>query len=205
MLHIFIYLVVFPALSLRPLDVEFMRRLSKVVNIVPVIAKADTLTLEERDFFKKKVMFVWCLVFILQHFTVSTIPFILLSIQNLGTRSFFVLPLHPCIRRSLWSCNRRCIPVAALCLRSLDSHKLWLDSSRSSRASVPFFLSSSRLIRPQPFICMFLLAVCKNLRISPSLISSITPPGLFGHACAYWCAHGNHPSCEVFCLYTDSD
>lgn len=43
--------------SLRPLDVEFMRRLSKVVNIVPVIAKADTLTLEERDFFKKKVGF----------------------------------------------------------------------------------------------------------------------------------------------------
>ena len=34
-----------------------MRRLSKVVNIVPVIAKADTLTLEERDFFKKKVTF----------------------------------------------------------------------------------------------------------------------------------------------------
>ncbi|MEQ2214194.1 Septin-9 [Xenoophorus captivus] len=32
-----------------------MRRLSKVVNIVPVIAKADTLTLEERDFFKKKI------------------------------------------------------------------------------------------------------------------------------------------------------
>ena len=41
--------------SLRPLDVEFMSRLSKVVNIVPVIAKADTLTLEERDFFKQKV------------------------------------------------------------------------------------------------------------------------------------------------------
>lgn len=48
--------------SLRPLDVEFMRRLSKVVNIVPVIAKADTLTLEERDFFKKKVTFL-CLSF----------------------------------------------------------------------------------------------------------------------------------------------
>ena len=41
--------------SLRPLDVEFMRRLSKVVNIVPVIAKADTLTLEERDDFKQTV------------------------------------------------------------------------------------------------------------------------------------------------------
>nr|XP_046166512.1 septin-9-like isoform X6 [Oncorhynchus gorbuscha] len=40
---------------LRPLDVEFMSRLSKVVNIVPVIAKADTLTLEERDFFKQTI------------------------------------------------------------------------------------------------------------------------------------------------------
>uniref|UniRef100_A0A4W5KX80 Septin-type G domain-containing protein n=1 Tax=Hucho hucho TaxID=62062 RepID=A0A4W5KX80_9TELE len=41
--------------SLRPLDVEFMSRLSKVVNIVPVITKADTLTLEERDFFKQTI------------------------------------------------------------------------------------------------------------------------------------------------------
>jgi len=32
-----------------------MKRLSKVVNIVPVIAKADTLTLEERDYFKRRV------------------------------------------------------------------------------------------------------------------------------------------------------
>lgn len=41
--------------SLRPLDIEFMKRLSKVVNIVPVIAKADTLTLEERVHFKQRV------------------------------------------------------------------------------------------------------------------------------------------------------
>ena len=39
--------------SLRPLDIEFMKRLSKVVNIVPVIAKADTLTLEERVYFNQ--------------------------------------------------------------------------------------------------------------------------------------------------------
>lgn len=32
-----------------------MKRLSKVVNIVPVIAKADTLTLEERVHFKQRV------------------------------------------------------------------------------------------------------------------------------------------------------
>lgn len=42
-------------LRLRPLDIEFMKRLSKVVNIVPVIAKADTLTLEERVYFKQRV------------------------------------------------------------------------------------------------------------------------------------------------------
>ncbi|EPY86782.1 hypothetical protein CB1_000299019 [Camelus ferus] len=41
--------------SLRPLDIEFMKRLSKVVNIVPVIAKADTLTLEERVYFKQRI------------------------------------------------------------------------------------------------------------------------------------------------------
>ncbi|KAM6079470.1 LOW QUALITY PROTEIN: uncharacterized protein LJ206_009085 [Theristicus caerulescens] len=40
---------------LRPLDLEFMRRLSKIVNVVPVIAKADTLTLEERAEFKQRI------------------------------------------------------------------------------------------------------------------------------------------------------
>ncbi|XP_021267051.1 septin-9-like isoform X2 [Numida meleagris] len=40
---------------LRPLDLEFMRRLSKIVNVVPVIAKADTLTLEEREEFKHRI------------------------------------------------------------------------------------------------------------------------------------------------------
>ncbi|XP_023648710.1 septin-9-like isoform X5 [Paramormyrops kingsleyae] len=53
--HCCIYFIPPTGHSLRPLDVEFMRRLSKVVNIVPVIAKADTLTLEERDFFKNKI------------------------------------------------------------------------------------------------------------------------------------------------------
>uniref|UniRef100_UPI00398EF3FB neuronal-specific septin-3-like isoform X2 n=1 Tax=Pristiophorus japonicus TaxID=55135 RepID=UPI00398EF3FB len=53
--HCCIYFIAPTGHSLRPLDVEFMRRLSKVVNIVPVIAKADTLTLEERDLFKEKI------------------------------------------------------------------------------------------------------------------------------------------------------
>lgn len=32
-----------------------MKKLSEVVNVVPVIAKADSLTLEEREAFKQKV------------------------------------------------------------------------------------------------------------------------------------------------------
>ncbi len=33
-----------PCVRLRPLDVEFMKALHEKVNIVPVLAKADTLT-----------------------------------------------------------------------------------------------------------------------------------------------------------------
>lgn len=43
--------------SLRQLDVEFMKRLSHSVNIIPVIAKADTMTIEERQEFKQRVSF----------------------------------------------------------------------------------------------------------------------------------------------------
>ena len=32
-----------------------MKHLDKCVNVIPVIAKADTLTLEEREAFKKRV------------------------------------------------------------------------------------------------------------------------------------------------------
>ncbi|XP_038569689.1 septin 9b isoform X2 [Micropterus salmoides] len=53
--HCCIYFIPPTGHCLRPLDVEFMRHLSKVVNIVPVIAKADTLTLEERDYFKQMI------------------------------------------------------------------------------------------------------------------------------------------------------
>ncbi|NXT22660.1 SEPT4 protein, partial [Syrrhaptes paradoxus] len=40
---------------LRPLDVEFMRALHQRVNIVPVLAKADTLTPAEVERMKKKI------------------------------------------------------------------------------------------------------------------------------------------------------
>ncbi|OCU01918.1 hypothetical protein XELAEV_18007697mg [Xenopus laevis] len=42
--------------GLKPLDVAFMKALHGKVNIVPVIAKADTLTLKERDRLKRGVL-----------------------------------------------------------------------------------------------------------------------------------------------------
>ncbi|XP_078741593.1 septin-2-like [Lampetra fluviatilis] len=42
--------------GLKLLDVEFLKALSCKVNVVPVIAKADSLTLKERERLKKRVM-----------------------------------------------------------------------------------------------------------------------------------------------------
>ena len=42
--------------SLKPLDIEFMRRLHTRVNLIPVIAKADTLTDEEVVQFKARIL-----------------------------------------------------------------------------------------------------------------------------------------------------
>uniref|UniRef100_H2MYA7 Septin-type G domain-containing protein n=1 Tax=Oryzias latipes TaxID=8090 RepID=H2MYA7_ORYLA len=53
--HCCIYFLPASGHSLRPIDVEFMKRLGKIVSIVPVIAKADTLTLEERQEFKERI------------------------------------------------------------------------------------------------------------------------------------------------------
>lgn len=41
--------------SLKPLDIQFMKALHNKVNIVPVIAKADTLTKKEILNLKKRV------------------------------------------------------------------------------------------------------------------------------------------------------
>ena len=41
--------------SLRAIDIIVMKKLSEVVNVVPVIAKADSLTMEEREIFKQRV------------------------------------------------------------------------------------------------------------------------------------------------------
>jgi len=41
--------------SLKPLDIEIMKRLGTRVNLIPVIAKADTLTQNDLFTFKRRV------------------------------------------------------------------------------------------------------------------------------------------------------
>jgi cell division control protein 12 len=44
-----------PCFSLKPLDIEIMKRLGTRVNLIPVIAKADTLTQSDLFTFKQRV------------------------------------------------------------------------------------------------------------------------------------------------------
>lgn len=53
--HCCVYFIAPTGHSLRPIDIEAMKRLVKVVNVIPVIAKADSLTLDERERFKKVI------------------------------------------------------------------------------------------------------------------------------------------------------
>ena len=53
--HACVYFVQPTGHSLKPLDVEVMRRLHTKVNLIPVIAKADTLTDDEIAAFKQRV------------------------------------------------------------------------------------------------------------------------------------------------------
>ncbi|XP_066249812.1 septin-7 isoform X1 [Euwallacea similis] len=54
--HCCLYLIQPSGHGLKSLDIEFMKRLCDKVNIIPVVAKADTLTSEECALFKKQIM-----------------------------------------------------------------------------------------------------------------------------------------------------
>lgn len=53
--HACLYFVRPTGHSLKPLDIEIMKRLSTRVNLIPVIAKADTLSPKELDTFKSRI------------------------------------------------------------------------------------------------------------------------------------------------------
>lgn len=53
--HVCLYFIQPSGHGLKPLDVEFMKRLHDKVNIIPILAKADTMTPDECTYFKKQV------------------------------------------------------------------------------------------------------------------------------------------------------
>jgi septin 7 len=53
--HACVYFIQPTGHSLKPLDIEVMRRMHTKVNLIPVIAKADTLTDDEIASFKQRV------------------------------------------------------------------------------------------------------------------------------------------------------
>ncbi|XP_040063237.1 septin-7 isoform X1 [Ixodes scapularis] len=54
--HCCLYFIAPSGHGLKPLDVEFMKRLHDKVNIIPVVAKADTMTPEECSLFKRTIL-----------------------------------------------------------------------------------------------------------------------------------------------------
>eukprot|EP00322_Chrysochromulina_rotalis_P025061 CAMPEP_0115874804 /NCGR_PEP_ID=MMETSP0287-20121206/24743_1 /TAXON_ID=412157 /ORGANISM="Chrysochromulina rotalis, Strain UIO044" /LENGTH=169 /DNA_ID=CAMNT_0003329993 /DNA_START=27 /DNA_END=532 /DNA_ORIENTATION=- len=54
LVHVCLYFIA--AHRLKGVDLEFMRRLEPYVNLVPVIAKSDTMTLAERDAFRRLIL-----------------------------------------------------------------------------------------------------------------------------------------------------
>lgn len=54
--HACLYFIAPTGHALKPLDIEFMRRLHTRVNLIPVIAKSDTLTEEEIMEFKRRII-----------------------------------------------------------------------------------------------------------------------------------------------------
>eukprot|EP00056_Hartaetosiga_gracilis_P002577 m.55098 g.55098 ORF g.55098 m.55098 type:complete len:418 (+) comp11113_c0_seq2:115-1368(+) len=53
--HCCLYFIPPSTHGLRPLDIEILKHLQHVVNVIPVIAKADTLTDDECSFLKQKI------------------------------------------------------------------------------------------------------------------------------------------------------
>ncbi|CUM64263.1 uncharacterized protein PRCAT00001860001 [Priceomyces carsonii] len=53
--HCILYFISPHVNKLKPLDIQALKKLSEIANIVPIIAKADSLTLEERSQLKKNL------------------------------------------------------------------------------------------------------------------------------------------------------
>jgi len=54
-IHAVLYFIAPSGHSLKPIDIIVLKKLSDICNVIPVIAKSDSLTIEERIAFKKRI------------------------------------------------------------------------------------------------------------------------------------------------------
>ncbi|KND04831.1 uncharacterized protein SPPG_00534 [Spizellomyces punctatus DAOM BR117] len=54
-IHAVLFFIAPTGHALTPLDITVMKKISEVANVIPVIAKADSLTMEERTAFKRRI------------------------------------------------------------------------------------------------------------------------------------------------------
>ncbi|TPX55422.1 hypothetical protein PhCBS80983_g05326 [Powellomyces hirtus] len=54
-IHAVLFFIAPTGHALSPLDITVMKKISEVANVIPVIAKSDSLTLEERTAFKRRI------------------------------------------------------------------------------------------------------------------------------------------------------
>eukprot|EP00158_Paraphelidium_tribonemae_P003561 Partr_v1_DN26227_c2_g2_i1_m48582 putative Septin 3 len=53
--HCVLYFIAPSGHSLRPLDIVVMKKLGEIANVIPVIGKSDSFTMQEREDFKKRI------------------------------------------------------------------------------------------------------------------------------------------------------
>lgn len=54
-IHCVLFFIAPSGHALRPIDITVMRKLTEVTNVIPVIAKSDSLTSEEKEAFKRRI------------------------------------------------------------------------------------------------------------------------------------------------------
>ncbi|ORY51125.1 cell division/GTP binding protein [Rhizoclosmatium globosum] len=96
--------------ALTPLDIAVMKRISEVANVIPVIAKSDSLTLEERAAFKKRIKAE------IEFHGIRTFPYadVFVDEEDDGRGAQAPLDEETRAERQLLHAVRECIPFAVV-------------------------------------------------------------------------------------------
>lgn len=148
---------------LKPLDIEFMKRLHEKVNIIPLIAKADTLTPEECQQFKKQVsLLLSCL---------KSCPFKLLIKKKGKKRQQERKPPAPCV----------CLERLAICQSIISTGTLSRSTAlppRQERSdekiwALPQINKQRMFLNPKQSLLVILWRSCARSKESQRFLSFV--------------------------------